>query len=190
MDQKKGKYLTLFLQTFELSAFTFGGGYVIVPLMRKAFVGKLGWLEDSEMLDLTAIAQSAPGPIAVNAAILVGFRTGGIPGALLSLLGAVLPPLIIIAVISSFYQAFRSNRYVSAVMAAMSAGVAAVVADAVISMVWDILRKKKLLPLIMMIAAFIMTEFLGVNIIVVIIAAGAAGYISYRWERRPRHDLS
>ena len=189
MDQKKRKYITLFLQTFELSAFTFGGGYVIVPLMRKAFVEKLGWLEDSEMLDLTAIAQSAPGPIAVNAALLVGFRTEGIPGALLSLLGAVLPPLVIIAVISSFYQAFRSNRYVSAAMAAMSAGVAAVVADAVITMVWDILRKKKLLPLIMMIAAFIMTEFLGVNIIVVIFAAGAAGYISYRWERRTRHDL-
>ena len=70
---------TLFLSTFKLSAFTFGGGYVIIPLMRKQFVDRLGWLEEQEMLDLTAIAQSSPGPIAVNAAILLGYRVAGVP---------------------------------------------------------------------------------------------------------------
>ena len=109
MNEKAHRYLTLFLTTLEISAFTFGGGYVIIPLMRKTFVGKLKWIEDGEMLDLAAIAQSSPGPIAVNAAILVGYKSGGVPGALLSILGAVLPPLVIISVISAFYQAFRSN---------------------------------------------------------------------------------
>ncbi len=184
MDEKAKRYLTLFLTTFEISAFTFGGGYVIIPLMRKTFVGKLGWIDDSEMLDLTAIAQSAPGPIAVNAAILVGYRTGGIPGALLSTLGAVLPPLVIISVISLFYQAFRSNRYVSLVMTGMSAGVAAVVADAVISMAWDILRKRKIIPIAMLVAVFALVVFLDISIIMLLIASGLVGYAEYAYRKR------
>ncbi len=183
-DNKERKYLKLFLTTFEISAFTFGGGYVIIPLMRKTFVGKLGWIEDNEMLDLTAIAQSAPGPIAVNAAILVGFKTGGIPGALLAILGAVLPPFIIISIISFFYQAFRDNKYVSLVMSGMSAGVAAVVIDAVISMAADVFKLKKVLPVIMMFIAFILVQFFDVNIILVIIAAGIVGYIDYKARRK------
>ena len=97
--------MKLFWSTFGISAFTFGGGYVIIPLMQKTFVGKLKWIENNEMLDLTAIAQSSPGPIAVNAAILVGYKTAGKTGALISTAGAVLPPLIIISIISLFYQA-------------------------------------------------------------------------------------
>lgn len=77
-------YWTLFKSTFYLSAFTFGGGFVIIPLMRKKFVEELGWIEEKEMLDLTAIAQSSPGAIAVNAAIIIGYRIGGIGGALIS----------------------------------------------------------------------------------------------------------
>ena len=183
MDEKAKRYLTLFLTTFEISAFTFGGGYVIIPLMRKTFVGKLGWIDDSEMLDLTAIAQSAPGPIAVNAAILVGYRTGGIPGALLSTLGEVLPPLVIISVISLFYQAFRSNRYVSLVMTGMSAGVAAVVADAVISMAWDILRKRKIIPIAMLVAVFALVVFLDISILMLLIASGLVGYAEYAYRK-------
>ena len=76
MKRTAALYWKLFTATFLLSAFTFGGGYVIVPLMKGRFVDDLGWLEEGEMLDLTAIAQSAPGPIAVNAAILVGCRVG------------------------------------------------------------------------------------------------------------------
>ena len=101
---------TLFLSTFKLSAFTFGGGYVIIPLMRKQFVDRLGWLEEQEMLALTAIAQSSPGPIAVNAAILLGYRVAGVPGAMVTMLGTVIPPLVILSVISLFYDAFRSSR--------------------------------------------------------------------------------
>ena len=96
----KRTYLQLFLSTFRISACTFGGGFVIVPLLRRRFVEELGWINEQEMLDLTAIAQSSPGPIAVNAAILVGYRAAGLSGALVTLLGSVLPPLMIISLIS------------------------------------------------------------------------------------------
>ena len=186
MERNARTYLKLFLTTLEISAFTFGGGYVIIPLMRRTFVSRLRWIEESEMLDLTAIAQSSPGPIAVNAAILIGYRIGGIPGAIISCLGAVIPPLVIISVISAFYKAFRSNRYVSAAMTAMSAGVAAVVADAVISMTMDIIRTRRIMPIAMLVAAFILVALLGVNIIAVIIISGAIGYLSATVSERRR----
>ena len=93
-------FWTLFVSTFTLSAFTFGGGYVIVPLMRKKFVETLKWIEEDEMMDLISIAQSAPGPIAVNSSIIIGYRLAGIPGALVTTFGTVLPPMVILAVIS------------------------------------------------------------------------------------------
>ena len=97
---KKNKYWQLFLSTFKLSACTFGGGFVIIPLMRERFVKELHWIDEEEMLDLTAIAQSSPGSIAINASILVGYHVAGIPGALITVVGAALPPLIIISIIS------------------------------------------------------------------------------------------
>ena len=114
------KYRKIFLSTFELSACTFGGGFVIIPLMRKKFVEELGWIEEEEMLDLTAIAQASPGAIAVNASIMLGYHIAGIPGAILAVLGTVLPPLIIISIISMFYQAFRNNVIVSMAMRGMA----------------------------------------------------------------------
>lgn len=157
---KKNKYWQLFLSTFKLSACTFGGGFVIIPLMRERFVKELRWIEEEEMLDLTAIAQSSPGSIAINASILVGYHVAGIPGALITVVGAALPPLIIISIISAFYQAFRSNKYVSMAMAGMLAGVAAVVFDVVINMAWPILKKKRWLPIAVMLAAFFGDPFL------------------------------
>ena len=144
------KYRKLFLSTFELSACTFGGGFVIIPLMRKKFVEELGWIEEEEMLDLTAIAQASPGAIAVNASIMLGYHIAGIPGAILAVLGTVLPPLIIISIISMFYQAFRNNVIVSMAMRGMLCGVAAVICDVVIN-------------------------YLSINIIIVIFVCGCIG---------------
>jgi chromate transporter len=114
----------LFLSTFYLSAFTIGGGYVIVPLMRKKFVEQFHWIEDQEMLDMIAIAQSSPGTIAVNASIIIGYKIAGIPGALVTVLGTVLPSLVIITIVSFFYAAFQSNPIVRMVLRGMQAGVA------------------------------------------------------------------
>ncbi len=180
--RKKNKYFQLFASVFKLSACTFGGGFVIVPLMRKRFVEELGWIEEQEMLDMTAIAQSSPGPIAVNAAILVGYHVAGIPGALLTVLGAVTPPLIIISVISAFYQAFRDNAIVSTVMAGMLCGVAAVIFDVVIDMVKGILKLKHALPVLVLIGAFAAVRFFSVNILIVILVCGVIGALE-TWQR-------
>lgn len=96
----------LFLSTLYLSAFTFGGGYVIVTLMKDKFVDKYHWIEENEMLDLIAIAQSAPGAIAVNGAIVVGYKLAGLAGVLTAIFGTVLPPFLIISVISVFIRYF------------------------------------------------------------------------------------
>ena len=88
----------LFITNFYLSAFTFGGGYVIVTLMKNKYVDELNWIEEKEMLDLVAIGQSAPGPIAVNGAIVIGFKLAGIKGAFVSMLATIIPPFVIIIV--------------------------------------------------------------------------------------------
>ena len=119
----------IFLSTLYLSAFTFGGGYVIVTLMKKKFVDEYRWIGEDEMLDLVAIAQSSPGAIAVNGAIVVGYKLAGIPGTLVAILGTILPPFAIISVISICYNAFRSNFFVAQMLSGMQAGVGAVIAS-------------------------------------------------------------
>jgi len=182
----KGKYSKLFLSTFQLSACTFGGGFVIIPLLRKKFVEELGWIEEQEMMDLTAIAQSSPGAIAVNASILVGYRVAGFRGAMLTVLGTILPPLFIISVISLFYQAFRDNTIVNMAMAGMLCGVAAVILDVVINMAKTVLQQKKVIPALVLIGSFAAVRFWGVNIIVVILICGIIGGLE-TWKREKIH---
>lgn len=178
----QGKYLKLFLSTFQLSACTFGGGFVIIPLMRKKFVEELGWIEEQEMMDLTAIAQSSPGAIAVNASILVGYHVAGILGALLTVLGTVLPPLIIISVISFFYQQFRDNVIVNMAMASMLAGVAAVICDVVINMAKSIFLQKRVVSILVLVGSFVAVRFFNVNIMIVILLCGIIGALE-TWRR-------
>ncbi len=175
MELRKQPYKKLFLSTFKLSACTFGGGFVIVPLMRKKFVEELQWIEEQEMLDLIAIAQSSPGAIAVNASILVGYHVAGILGALVTVLGTILPPLIIISVVSVFYQQFRENAIVNMAMNGMLAGVAAVICDVVINMARGIFSLKRCLPVVVMLASFVAVRFFQFNIIMVILGCGVIG---------------
>lgn len=175
MNKNKSIYKKLFISTFSLSAFTFGGGYVIVPLMKSKFVDELHWLEEKEMLDFIAIAQSSPGAIAVNTSILLGYRIAGLPGALLSILGTVLPPLIILSVISLFYAAFKENPLVAAVLKGMNAGVAAVIADVVINMGSSIVKEKDITSIAVMIMAFIAAFFFKINVMYIILACAVIG---------------
>lgn len=180
------KYKELFFSTFKLSACTFGGGFVIIPLMRKKFVEDLGWIEEDEMLDLTAIAQSSPGAIAVNASILVGYHVAGFPGAMLTVLGTVLPPLIIISIVSLFYQAFRDNSIVNMAMAGMLCGVAAVICDVVINMAKTIFQKKRILPVLVMLGSLIAVRFFSVNIIIIILVCGVIGAVDTWYQGRTK----
>lgn len=140
--KKDSKLLKLFLSSLYISAFTFGGGFVIVSFMKKKYVDELHWIDDEEMLNITALSQTAPGPIAVNAAILVGRQVCGLIGMFGAVLGTVIPPVIILSVISLFYNAFATNIYVALLLNGMRAGVAAVILDVVIDLVLKLFKRK------------------------------------------------
>ena len=165
----------LFFETLYLSAFTFGGGYVIVSLLKKKFVDDLHWISEDEMLDLVAIAQSAPGPLAVNGAIVVGYKLCGFPGILLSVLGAVIPPFLMLSVISLFYSAFRSNFMIHHMLSGMRCGVSAVIMSVTWDMASGVLADKKWSSLAIMLAAFVANYIVGISTIWIILAVIALG---------------
>lgn len=178
-EEKKGRtLLKLFLNTLYISAFTFGGGFVIITFMKKKFVDELHWINEEEMLDLTALAQSSPGAIAVNAAILVGSRIGGIAGIAVAVLGTIIPPMCILIVISFFYAAFVENRYIALMLKGMQAGVAAVILDVVFGLGGKVVKERSLVKILIMVTAFVMTYFLNVNVVYIILGAAAVGVIS------------
>lgn len=174
---KKKILAKLFVSTLYLSAFMFGGGYVIVTLMKKKFVDEYHWIEENEMLDLVAIAQSSPGAIAVNGAIVVGYKLAGIIGALVAILGTILPPFIIISVISVCYHAFRSNFYVAEMLSGMQAGVGAVIASVTYDMGAPIVKEKDPMSLFIMVGAFLAACVLEINVIYIVITCGVLGVI-------------
>lgn len=180
MKKDKKLYLKLFLSTFFLSAFTFGGGYVIVPLMRKKFVNEYKWIDEEEMLDLIAIAQSSPGAIAINSSIIIGYKICGVLGALLTMFGTILPPLIIISIISIFYLSFKVNPYINGALKGMQAGVAAVIVDVVIKMFFDVKKQNNILLILIMILAFIATYYVNIALIIIICAVIGAIFGRYR----------
>jgi len=184
LKSKKHVYRKLFTSTFYLSAFTFGGGYVIIPLIKKKFADDLQWIEEEEMLNLTAIAQTSPGAVAVNAAILLGYRVAGISGALVTILGTVLPPFITLSVISVFYTIFRDNAVVNAVLKGMQAGIAAVIADVVMSLGGNVFKQKDILSVIVMVGAFIATFFLRINVMYIILVCGCIGAVKILIQKK------
>lgn len=176
--RKKQKVLwKLFLSTLYLSAFTFGGGYVIVTLMKDKFVDKYHWIEENEMLDLIAIAQSAPGAIAVNGAIVVGYKLAGLAGVLTAIFGTVLPPFLIISAISVFYQMFRDNFIISELLDGMQAGVGAVIASVVWDMAAGITKKKEWTSIVIMAATFIASYVMEVPVVYIVLICIVMGVI-------------
>ncbi len=168
MNKEYKKLWTLFKTMFMLSACTFGGGFVIVSLMKKKFVEELKWLDEDEMLDVTAITQSSPGPLPVNASVIIGYRIAGILGSAIAVLGSILPPMIIISVISLVYDQFRTNRYITIALQVMRAGVAAVIFDVVINLAKNVFKTRRLLYITMMIISFISTYLFGVSAMIII----------------------
>lgn len=184
--EKAALLCKLFLSTLYISAFTFGGGFVIVTFMKRKFVDQYHWIDEDEMLDITALAQSSPGAIAVNAAILVGWKVVGFFGMVVSVLGTVLPPMVILSVISLIYQKFAQNTYVKFVLAGMQAGVAAVILDVVCSLGGKVLSEKQWVYYAVMILAFIATFFLDINVVYIILAAAAVGVVQALVAKRRR----
>ncbi len=177
MKKEPGKLWILFKSMFVLSACTFGGGFVIVSLMKKKFVEELKWLGEDEMLDVTAITQSSPGPLPVNASVIIGYRMAGIIGSLVAVLGTILPPMIIISIISLFYEQFRTNYYIAIALQVMRAGVAAVILDVVINLAANVCRTRRMLYIFMMPAAFISVYFLDVSAMIIIFVCIGIGLL-------------
>ena len=183
--KRKGEILRkLFWSTLYLSAFTFGGGYVIVTLMKKKFVDQYHWIEENEMLDLIAIAQSSPGAIAVNGAIVVGYKLAGMIGAFTAIVATIIPPFVIISLISVFYNAFLENFLVSQMLEGMQAGVGAVIAAVVYEMGAGIVHGKNPMSLLIMAGAFVAACIFEVNVVYVVIVCGLIGVVRTMAEKR------
>lgn len=178
------KLWLLFSGMLYISAFTFGGGFVIVTFMKRKFVDGLHWIDEQEMLDFTALAQSSPGAIAVNAAILLGHKVCGAAGAAAAVMGTILPPMIILSVISFFYSILADNIFVAFALKGMQAGVAAVILDVAWDLGKGIMRQKSLYLSAILAGAFAADFFLGVNVIYIILAAAGAGVLRAVFENR------
>ena len=177
-EEAKGKgdvLRKLFFSCLYLSTFTFGGGYVIVTLMKKKFVDDYHWIDENEMLDLVAIAQSSPGPIAVNGAIVVGYKLAGILGAMTAILGTIIPPFLIISAISVFYNLVKDNFIVSQMLQGMQSGVGAVIASVTYEMGAGIVHGRNKTSILIMVCAFAASCIFRVNVIFVVIACGLLG---------------
>ncbi len=177
----------LFVSTLYLSTFTFGGGYVIVTLMKQKFVDELHWIDEGEMLDLIAIAQSAPGAIAVNGAIVVGYKLAGLVGAIVAIVATIIPPFVIITVIAYFYELFRDNFVVSRLLSGMQAGVGAVIASVVWDMGGGVVKQRSAVSDLIMLAAFLAACVLRVNVIYIILACIALGSLRAVLSKRRKN---
>lgn len=173
-------YSRLFISTFIISAFTVGGGFVLIPLMKAKYVDEYGWMKENESLDLVSIAQSAPGAVAVNASIIMGYRLGGILGTFTALLATVLPPLITLTVVSYCYDAFATNPYVRMFLKGMQCGVTAILLDVVLGLLVKQIKKKLALPLLIMAGTFIASYFLKIDIMHIILVDAVIGFFLMR----------
>lgn len=152
-----------------ISAFTFGGGYIVVPMVRRFFVVKKQYFTEEELINMAAIAQSTPGAIAINLSALAGYKIAGIPGALISCISAVIPPLVILSFVSVFFKIFVSNPMITAVLKGMEAGVAAIMVDLIIDMCALIFKQKSLFLSAMIPLSFIANFVFGINVALILL---------------------
>lgn len=173
MKNKKKPYLWLLAINLFISTFTFGGGYVVVPMIRRYFVEQKQFFSEQDLAKMAAVAQSTPGAIAINLSALAGYQVAGTPGAFISCLSAVIPPLVILALVSAFYTAFLSNMIVAAVLKGMQAGVAALIVDLIIDMCSMILKERSVFLSAMIPAAFLANFALGINVALILLTCCA-----------------
>lgn len=173
-------YWQLFKSTFIISMFTVGGGYVIIPLLKAKYVDEFHWISDEETLNMVAIAQSTPGIMAVNTAIILGYRMAGVFGALTGMFATVLPPLIIIAIVASFYDLVAHNETVQLILKGMQCGATALLLNVAIDLLIKQFKKKYVLPILIIVGTFIANIFFNVNIMILVAIDGIIGFFLLR----------
>ena len=176
------KALKLFTTFFKIGAFTFGGGYAMIPLIQHEVAEKNKWITDEDILEIVAIAESTPGPIAINSATFVGYRVCGVLGSAAATLGVVLPSFVIILIISFVLAAFQSLRAVQYAFMGIRAGVLALVIKALISM----FKKcpKGWVSYIVMALAVAVGALTDINVFLIIIVSALFGLVTYSVLRR------
>lgn len=176
----------LFLTFFKINLFTFGGGYTIVPVIRDEFVQKRGLIEEEEMLDLTALAQSGPGPMAVNTSILTGYRVCGPLGAVVALLAATLPCLLVITLLFYVYQSLRTNPWVNAAFSVMGGAISAILLLTTWNMGKVALKKHPAFGSGILLGAFISGFFLHLNAALIIAVSGLFSLLLFSFVEESR----
>ena len=185
MKGNGGRLWGLFAAFFKIGAFTFGGGYAMIPLIQREAVENRNWVTDEDILEIVAIAESTPGPIAINAATFVGYKVCGFFGALCATLGVVLPSFVVISLIAGILDMFDEVEAVRFAFNGVRAGVLALIVKALVSMYRKSL--KSAFAYCVMIGAFAAVAVLKVNVLLVIVCCAAAGLIaSLTAERRMR----
>lgn len=169
---KSNNYWQLFITFFKIGAFTFGGGYAMIALIQTEAVEKKHWVSDEEILDIVAIAESTPGPIAVNSATFIGNKVAGVRGSLCATLGVITPSFLIISILSLVIE-HLNNEYVSYAFMGVRAGVIALMLLAIVRMYKK--STKDVFAYVIMILAFLAVAFFNVNAIIVIAASGIIG---------------
>lgn len=182
LESNKHVYPWLFGINLFISTFTFGGGYVVVPMIRKYYVAKKRLFTEEELLDMAAVAQSSPGAIAINLSALAGYRVGGLPGAAISCLAAVVPPLVILSAVSVWYASFSANTIIASVLGGMEAGVAALIVDMVADMCMLILKERSMLLTAIIPITFVANFFLGINVVLILVTCCAVCAARLWWE--------
>ena len=175
-DGVKNLTAKLFVQFFKIGAFTFGGGYAMIPLIQSEVVDKNKWMEAQELLDVVAIAESTPGPIAINAATYVGYKVSGLKGAIAATLGVTIPSFTIITLIAMLFTNFSDNRYVQNAFWGIRIAVLALILKAVISMYKKC--PKSIISYLIMAMCFAAVAILHINVLWAILASAVIGLVS------------
>ena len=166
---------TLFWTFFKIGLFTFGGGYAMIPFIHQYAVEKYKWITDEEFLDIIAIAESTPGPIAINSATYIGHKVKGIKGSAMATLGVSLPSIIIIVLIAMFFMQFKENTYVEYAFKGIRIGVGVLVLNAAIRMFKKL--EKNYLSYFLILLGFIIVLFEWLSVLIVIAIGGVIGII-------------
>ena len=176
------KIWKLFAAFFRIGAFTFGGGYAMIPLIQKEAVEKNGWVTDEDILEIIAIAESTPGPIAINSATFVGYRTCGVLGSIAATLGVVLPSFAIIFAISFVLRKFQEIDAVQYAFNGIRAGVLALLCKAL----WGMYKKnqKNWASYIVMAGSFVLTGLLDISVLPVLAGCAVFGVITAKLMER------
>ncbi len=174
--KKENRLKELFFTTFLISAST-SGGYAIISMMKDKFVNKKQWIDEAEMIDLISIAQSTPGPLAINAGVLVGYKVAGMVGALTAMICTTLPPLIIMSIVANCYNLVAENQFIRYLMHGMSAAVAALLVSVTADLFTNLTKEHSILSYILMIISFLVAEFTDISYLYIALFCALGGIV-------------